>query len=71
MTSARKKTIVYVLIGLGFAGLIGAHEVAVLPPPPGGDASMTIPLILAAAGTICFIAAGLLARKLMKDNVSK
>jgi hypothetical protein len=67
MTAARKKAIVYVLIGLGFAGLIGAHEVAMMLPEPGGDAGMTIPFILAAAGTVCFAVAGLMARKLMRE----
>jgi hypothetical protein len=30
-----------------------------------------VPFILAAAGTLCFVAAGLLARKLMKGGVSR
>jgi hypothetical protein len=62
---------VYVLIALGFAGLIGAHEWAVTPPPPGGMSSMTMPFILAAIGTLCFVGAGLLARKLMKEDAPK
>jgi len=69
MTPASKKAIVYGFIGLGFAGLIGAHEFAT--PALGADSGMTIPFILAAIGTICFIAAGLMARKLMKDDASK
>jgi hypothetical protein len=67
MTTANKKATVYVLIGLGFAGLIGAHEVAVTVPAPGADADMTLPFLLAAAGTVCFVSAGLLARKLMRQ----
>jgi hypothetical protein len=60
-TAARIKLVPYALIALGFAGLIGAHE--------WGDASNTsVPLILAAGGTLCFVAAGLLARKLMKSG---
>jgi hypothetical protein len=56
------KYLVYALLALGFAGLIGAHEW-------GGDPSETIvPLALAGAGTLCFVAAGLLARKLMKSG---
>ena len=63
-----KKRIVYVLIGLGFAGLIGAHEVT---PPAGEDPNTIIPFILAAAGTVCFVGAGLMALKLMRENASK
>lgn len=67
MTSpdAKNKTrIIYVLIGLGFAGLIGAHEVS----SPDENADLTLPFILAAAGTASFVAAGLMARKLMKGG---
>jgi heme A synthase len=53
---------IYVLIALGFAGLIGAHEVS----SPDENADLTLPFILAAAGTASFVAAGLMARKLMK-----
>ena len=52
------------LIGLGFAGLIGAHEVS----SPDENADLTLPFILAAAGTASFVAAGLMARKLMKGG---
>jgi hypothetical protein len=62
--AANKKRIVYALIALGFAGLIGAHEIA----PADENADMTLPLVLAAAGTLCFVAAGLMARKLMKQQ---
>jgi heme A synthase len=55
---------VYVLIALGFAGLIGAHEVS----SPDENADLTLPFILAAAGTASFVAAGLMARKLMKGG---
>ena len=57
---------IYVLIALGFAGLIGAHEIS----SPDENADLTLPFILAAAGTLCFVAAGLMARKLMKGGVS-
>jgi hypothetical protein len=62
-----KKRIIYLLIALGFAGLIGAHEIS----PADDDADMTLPLIVAVAGTLCFVAAGLLARRLMKEIASK
>jgi hypothetical protein len=58
---------IYVLIALGFAGLIGAHEIS----GPGENSDLTLPFILAAAGTLCFIAAGLMARKLMKGGGSR
>ncbi len=61
-TASRMKVLTYVLIAGGFAGLIGAHEW-------GADMSdTTVPLILAGIGTLCFVAAGLLARKLMKSG---
>ena len=58
---------IYVLIALGFAGLIGAHEVA----GPDENSDLTLPFILAAAGTASFAAAGLLARKLMRGGGSR
>jgi heme A synthase len=58
---------IYVLIALGFAGLIGAHEVS----SPDENADLTLPFILAAAGTACFVAAGLMARKLMRGGASR
>ena len=58
---------IYVLIALGFAGLIGAHEVS----SPDENADLTLPFILAAAGTACFVAAGLMARRLMKGGASR
>jgi len=69
--NAGKKITVYVLIAAGFAGLIGAHEFAVMEPSPGETSSMTVPFILAAIGTVCFVAAGLMARKLMKEGGSR
>jgi hypothetical protein len=62
-----KKRIIYGLIGLGFAGLIGAHEFS------GTDenSDLTLPFILAAAGTLSFVAAGLMARRLMKGGGSR
>jgi hypothetical protein len=62
-----KKRIIYVLIALGFAGLIGAHEIS----GPDENSDLTLPFILAAAGTLCFVAAGLMARKLMKGGASR
>jgi ABC-type uncharacterized transport system permease subunit len=59
--------ITYVLIALGFAGLIGAHEVS----GPDENSDLTLPFILAAAGTLCFVAAGLMARRLMRGGGSR
>jgi heme A synthase len=61
--TARKKAIIYVLIGVGFAGLIGAHEVA---PADAADADMTLPFVLAAIGTLSFVVAGMLAFRVLK-----
>ena len=58
---------IYVLIALGFAGLIGAHEIS----GPDENADLTLPFIFAAAGTLCFVAAGLMARRLMKGGGSR
>ena len=58
---------IYVLIALGFAGLIGAHEIS----GPDENSDLTLPFILAAAGTLCFVAAGLMARRLMKGGGSR
>jgi hypothetical protein len=66
-TIQNKKRIIYVLIGLGFVGLIGAHEIS----GPDETADLTLPFILAAAGTLCFVAAGLMARKLLKGGASR
>jgi hypothetical protein len=62
-----RKRIIYVLIALGFAGLIGAHEIA----PADENADMTWPLLLAGVGTLCFVGAGLLGRRLLKQMASK
>jgi hypothetical protein len=62
-----KKRIVYALIALGFIGLIGAHEIA----PADENADMTLSFVVAGIGTLSFVAAGLLARKLMQQLRSK
>jgi hypothetical protein len=63
--TTKQKVILLVLIGLGFVGLIGAHELETMAPQ--SSASNEIgPLILAALGTLCFVAAGLTARRLMR-----
>jgi hypothetical protein len=64
--TTKQTAILIALIGLGFAGLIGAHEWAVMAPQPGGAPNAIAPLVLAALGTLCFVAAGLMARKLMR-----
>jgi phosphate/sulfate permease len=69
-SATRMKVITYALIGLGFAFLIGAHEWAVTTSSSADDSVMTMPFILAVAGMLSFVAAGLLARKLMKGGTS-
>jgi heme A synthase len=65
-TAARKGAI-YALLGVGFAGLIGAHEVA------GTDenADAILPFILAVGGTLAFVVAGVLAFRLLRNGVSR
>jgi hypothetical protein len=65
--TAKKKLMVYALLGLGFAGLIGAHEWTKVGSP---QDTMIAPFILAVLGTLCFIAAGIMARRLMKAGRS-
>ncbi len=62
----KRKLALCALLALGFAGLIGAHELAGPSQSIGADASAVAPLVLAVAGTLCFIAAGVLARRMMK-----
>lgn len=63
----KQRIVLVVLIALGFAGWFGAREVAMTAPPLGA-ARLVAPLVFAALGTLCFIAAGLLARKLMRQD---
>jgi hypothetical protein len=67
--TAKKKLMLYALLGLGFAGLIGAHEWTKAASPQ-GTAGVVAPFILAGLGTLCFIAAGIMARRLMKEGRS-
>ncbi len=69
-SATRMKIAIYALIGLGFAFLIGAHEWPVTIPSPTDDSATTMPFVLAVTGTLSFVAAGLLARKLMKGGAS-
>jgi hypothetical protein len=62
--AARKRAIIYALIGIGFAGLIGAHEVS--GPDTADDASMAVPFVLAAIGTLSFILAGVMGYRMLK-----
>ncbi len=59
-----KRVIIYVLIGVGFAGLIGAHEFAA--PEGADDASLAVPFVLAAIGTASFVIAGVMAFRTLK-----
>ena len=65
--TAKKRLTLYALLGLGFAGLIGAHEWA--KAAPSQDSSGLLgPFVLAVLGTLCFVAAGFIARRLMKQG---
>jgi hypothetical protein len=56
------------LPGLRHSGpSIGAHEISC----PDETSNLTLPFILAAAGTLCFAVAGLMTRKLMKGGGSR
>ena len=66
-STAKKKLMLYALLGLGFAGLIGAHEWAKAAPQQ--DASgLGGPFVLAVLGTLCFVAAGIIARRLIREG---
>jgi hypothetical protein len=56
--------IIYALIVAGFAGLIGAHEIA----GTDANADAVAPLFLAAAGTLAFILAGVMALRLLRGG---
>lgn len=58
------KAALYALLAVGFAGLIGAHEVA----GTAEDADMTVPFIFALVGTLAFVAAGVMAYRLMRSG---
>lgn len=63
----KQKIVLVALIALGFAGWFGAREIAMTAPPLGAARAVG-PLALAALGTLCFIAAGVMARKLMRGD---
>ena len=65
--TTKQKAILIALIGMGFAGLIGVHELEAVASSPGATPNEVAPLILAALGTLCFVAAGLMARRLMRQ----
>jgi Ca2+/Na+ antiporter len=70
MAPTTKKTLMlYALLGFGFAGLIGAHEWPKAASSQ-GSSGMIAPFILAVLGTLCFIAAGVVARRLMRQGRS-
>jgi hypothetical protein len=64
------RIIIVALIGTGFAGLIGAHEFAVWPGS-GSDPNGIVPFVLAAAGTIAFVAAGILAVRQLRGGAPR
>lgn len=61
----KQRLIVVALVVLGFVVLLGARELAMTAPPLGAARAVG-PLMLIALGTVCFAAAGLIARKLMR-----
>jgi hypothetical protein len=64
VTPKQKLTIV-ALVALGIVVLLGARELAMTAPPLGA-ARVVGPLMLVALGVLCFVAAGLMARKLIR-----
>ena len=66
--TARTKGMIYALVGTGFAGLIGAHEVTAWMPQAADDSNAFAPFLLAAAGTLSFIVAGVLAFRLLRQG---
>lgn len=68
---AATKGRIYALIGIGFAGLIGAHEFGSISPDSGDVASIIVPFVLAAAGTLAFVVAGLMALRLLRGGASR
>lgn len=63
--TTRQRMLLIALIVLGFVVLVGARELAVIAPPLGAARAVG-PLMLLALGVLCFVAAGLMARKLMR-----
>ena len=61
----KQRLSIVALIVLGFVVLFGAREVAMTAPPLGAARAVG-PLMLVALGAFCFVAAGLMARKLMR-----
>jgi hypothetical protein len=58
------RVFIYGLIVLGFVGLIGAHEIS------GTDenADVVAPFLLATAGTLSFVTAGVLAFRMLRGR---
>jgi len=68
--AARRTGIIFALIGIGFAGLIGADVVATWLPGRPGDANAVWPFALSIIGTLAFIAAGIMAFRLLRQGSS-
>lgn len=64
------RTTIYALVAVGFAGLIGAHEVSASAPGSEDNAAAMLPLILATVGTLAFIIAGVMAFKRLRQGGS-
>lgn len=54
----------YVLIAIGFAGLIGAHEFS----GTGDNADTTVPFVLSFIGTLAFVVAGVIAYRMLRGR---
>lgn len=58
------------LIAAGFAGLIGAHEFAPVTTESADNSRAIVPFILAAASTLSFISAGVMAFRMLRQGGS-
>ena len=62
------KYFVFALIAVGFICLIGAHFAGTLADDPTADTGVIVSFLLTAAGTVAFVAAGVLALRLLRSG---
>jgi heme A synthase len=60
------RVLIYALIAVGFAGLIGGHEVTAMSSDP--DANENIAFVLATIGTLAFVLAGVMAFRMLRGR---